>query len=141
MIRIALADDHQQIRKVWNLILSAHPAFEVVATCCNGQEAMDAASTCSPDLFIMDINMEPVNGIEATGIITKLYPEIKVIGMSIHHEDVYVRRMLEAGAHGYVTKSSPYEELIEAIQQVHAGQYYFCKEIQQLMPGSLMTYR
>ena len=141
MIRIALADDHKQVRKIWNLILSALPAFEVVVTCCNGQEAIDAAAVYSPDLFLMDINMEPVNGIEATGIITKLHPDIKIIGMSIHPETIYVRRMLEAGAHGYVTKNSPYEEVIEAIMQVYAGQHYLCREVQQIMPASLMTQR
>ena len=141
MIRIALADDHEKVREIWNLILSAHPAFEVVVTCCNGQEAIDAASMYAPDLFIMDINMQPVNGIEATGIITKLHPDIKVIGLSIHPEAVYMTRMLAAGAHGYVTKNSAYEEVIEAIMQVNAGQHYICREVQQIMPGSLMTQR
>ena len=141
MIRIALADDHEKVREIWNLILSAHPAFEVVVTCCNGQEAIEAASMYAPDLFIMDINMQPVNGIEATGIITKLHPDIKVIGLSIHPEAVYMTRMLAAGAHGYVTKNSAYEEVIEAILQVNAGQHYICREVQQIMPGSLMTQR
>jgi DNA-binding NarL/FixJ family response regulator len=141
MIRIALADNYPRIREIWHFILSAKTNFEVVAKCCNGQEAIAAAPVYSPDLFIMDINMHPVNGIEATGIITGLYPDIKVIGMSIHFDAVYVKRMLAAGAHGYVTKNSSYEEVINAIMQVHAGNYYICDEVQKIMPGLLMTQR
>ncbi|MEO5594706.1 MAG: response regulator transcription factor [Chitinophagaceae bacterium] len=133
MIRIALADDHNQVREIWNFVLSANPAFEVVAKCRNGQEAIEAAAIYSPAIFIMDINMQPVNGIEATGIITKLYPAIKIIGMSIQLDTIYVKRMLQAGAHGYVTKNSSYEEVFEAIRQVNAGQYYICNEVQKTM--------
>ena len=138
MIRIALADDHQQVREVWNFILSSHPGFEVVAVCRHGQEAINAAAVFTPDLFIMDINMHPVNGIDATGIITKKHPGIKVIGMSIHADSIYVKSMLDAGACGYVTKNSSYEEVVNAILQVHGGKRYICTEVQKSMPLSLM---
>ena len=74
MIKIALADDHPQVREIWNFILSRNADFEVVAKCCNGQEAINAASTHNPDIFLMDINMEPVNGIDATEIIKRVLP-------------------------------------------------------------------
>jgi two-component system, NarL family, invasion response regulator UvrY len=134
MIRIALADDHQQVRETWNFILSTNDNFEVVAKCCNGEEAVEAASLYLPDVFLMDINMEPMNGIEATEAINKLHPNIKIVGMSIHLEAVYVRRMLQAGASAYVTKNSSYEEVFDAIVKVHAGEKYLCHEVRKKMP-------
>jgi len=137
MIKVALADDHHQVREIWDFILSANGSFSVVAKCRNGDEAIAAAGTCSPDVFLMDINMQPLNGIDATGIITKTFPAIKVIGMSMHHDTVYVKKMLEAGASGYVTKNSSYEEVVKAILQVNAGHCYLCKEVQAKSAGLL----
>jgi DNA-binding NarL/FixJ family response regulator len=134
MIKIALADDHHQVRETWYFVLSTNKAFEVVAKCRNGKEAIDAAATHSPDVFLMDINMEPVNGIEATEAITQLYPSIKIIAMSIHADAVYVKRMLKAGALAYVTKNSPYQEVFDAIVQVHSGRQYICSEVQRNLP-------
>jgi two-component system, NarL family, invasion response regulator UvrY len=134
MIKIALADDHRQVRETWDFILSTSDDFEVVVKCCNGKEAVEAAATYSPDVILMDINMEVMNGIEATETITRLYPKIKIVGMSIHIEPVYVRRMLQAGASAYVTKNSSYEEVFEAIKKVNAGESYLCKEVRNNMP-------
>lgn len=134
MIRIAIADDHQQVRETWDFILSTTHAFTLVAKCSNGQEAVVVAKTHAPDVFLMDINMDVMTGIEATELITKNHPSIKIIGMSIHLEPVYVRRMLQAGAAGYVTKNSSYEEVFEAIRKVHAGEQYLCEEVKKAMP-------
>jgi two-component system invasion response regulator UvrY len=134
MIKIALADDHHQVRETWHFILSTNKAFDVVAKCRNGQEAIEAAAIFSPDIFLMDINMEPVNGIEATETITRQYPGIKIIAMSIHIEAVYVRRMLQAGALAYVTKNSSYQEVFDAIMHVHEGHQYICNEVQRKSP-------
>ena len=134
MIRIALADDHHQVRETWHYILSTNKDFEVVAKCRNGQEAIEAATAYSPDVFLMDINMKPVTGIEATETIKRLKPEIKIIGMSIHMDAVYVKRMLLAGAQAYVTKNSPYQEVFDAIVHVHEGRQYICSEVQRKFP-------
>jgi len=134
MIKIALADDHHQVRETWYFILSTNKAFEVVAKCSNGREAIEAAGAFSPDIFLMDINMDHVNGIEATEAITRLYPGVKIIAMSIHIEAIYVKRMLQAGALGYVTKNSPYEEVFDAILQVYEGRQYICNEVQKRFP-------
>ncbi len=134
MIRIALADDHHQVRETWHFILSTNKNFEVVAKCKNGREAIEAAGIFLPDVFLMDINMEPVNGIEATEAITGLYPRIKIIAMSIHIEAIYVKRMLQAGAVAYVTKNSTYQEVFDAITQVYEGNQYICSEVQRKFP-------
>lgn len=135
MIKICLADDHHQVRETWHFILSTNESFEVLAACTNGHEAIEAAGKFLPDVFLMDINMDPVNGIEATETITRLYPSIKIIAMSIHVEAVYVRRMLKAGAVAYVTKNSPYEEVFDAIVQVYKGHHYICEEVQKKSPA------
>ncbi|MEP7278695.1 MAG: response regulator transcription factor [Bacteroidota bacterium] len=134
MIKIALADDHHQVRETWHYILSTNKNFDLVAKCRNGQEAIEAAATFSPDIFMMDINMTPVNGIEATETITERYPGIKVIAMSIHLESGYVKRMLQAGACGYITKNSSYQEVFDAIIRVHQGETYICHEVQRKFP-------
>ena len=134
MIKIAIADDHQQVRETWDFILSTNDSFQVVATCTNGREAVDIAGTHTPDIFLMDINMDNMNGIEATEVITRAYPAIRIIGMSIHLEPVYVRRMLQAGACAYVTKNSSYQEVFEAIEKAYAGEQYLCKEVMEMMP-------
>jgi two-component system invasion response regulator UvrY len=130
MIKIAVVDDHQQVRETWHFILSTNKAFEVVAKCRNGQEAIEVAGRLRPDVFLMDINMEPINGIEATETITRLYPDIKVIAISIHMEAAYVRRMMQAGASAYVTKNSSYQEVFDAVTLVYEGGEYICKEVQ-----------
>jgi len=89
--------------------------------------------------MMMDINMQPVNGIEATAVISKMHPQIKIIGMSIHVDSIYVKRMLQAGAHGYITKNADYNEVFDAIMQVSAGQYYLCNEVQAKVPGLLIS--
>jgi two-component system invasion response regulator UvrY len=134
MIRIAIADDHQQVRETWGFILSTSHAFNLVAQCSNGQEAVEVANTHAPDIFLMDINMDVMTGIEATEIITQRYPAVRIVGMSIHVEPIYVRRMLQAGASAYVTKNSSYEEVFEAIKRVYAGEQYICTEVRKAMP-------
>lgn len=141
MIRVAIADDHAQVRAIWHFILSSNEAFEVVAKCCNGQEAVEAAHLHCPDIFLMDINMQPLNGIDATEIITRRHPGVKVIGMSMHADSVYVKRMLQAGARGYVTKNAAYEEVFRAIHEVYAGQQYLCSELENRIPGLMMAQR
>ena len=134
MIKIAIADDHQQVRETWDFILSTNHSFKVVATCRDGREAIAIAEAHAPDIFLMDINMENMNGIEATEVLTRDYPAIRIVGMSIHLEPVYVRRMLQAGARAYVTKNSSYQEVFEAIEKAHAGEQYLCKEVVRMMP-------
>ena len=129
MIKIAIADDHSRLRQAWTFILSRIPGISVVAECSNGQEAIKAAKQHTPDVILMDINMEPVNGIEATENIRKQYPGTRIICMSLHNEASYVNRMMQAGASGYVTKNSPSTEMVEAIEMVSRGETYVCSEV------------
>lgn len=132
MIRVAIADDHNRVRQAWAFILSRNPDISIVAECTNGEEAIQAVKDHSPDVILMDINMEPMDGIRAAAEITKHNPSTRVIGMSIHNDLSYVNRMLKVGASGYVTKNSPSHEMITAIQHVSRGEQYLCSEVRAL---------
>jgi two-component system, NarL family, invasion response regulator UvrY len=132
-IRIVITDDHQMVRETWKLLLETDARLIVIAQCSSGAEAIEAAVTLSPDIMLMDINMEPMNGFEATSEILKRVPSMKIIGVSVNNEVTYVNNILEAGARGYVTKNSGREEMINAILEVHKGNIYICEEMRNIM--------
>jgi len=129
MVKVLIADDHNMVREAWALLLSRDPRLSIVATCENGEQAIGLCREIVPDVVLMDINMAPVNGIEATKAIREFSTEIKIIGISVHTDLPYLKALMLAGANGYVTKNSPAEEMIRAILLVIKGEKYFCKEI------------
>lgn len=128
-ISILIADDHKLIRETWSFILNNDTRFIVVAECGDSEQAVDMARTKKPQIVLMDINMTPISGFEATEKIRKVSPGSKVIGVSMHSQPAYAKKMLQIGARGYVTKNSSKEEMITAILEVHAGNKYICDEI------------
>lgn len=133
LIRIILVDDHSLARESWKSLLELDPRFEVIALCDNGLEAIETAQKLLPDIMLVDINMSPVNGFAVTEKIMESNPEIKIIGLSVNNQSFYVLKMLELGAKGYLTKTSPLEEVLHGIIQVSEGHQYICKEIKQNM--------
>jgi two-component system invasion response regulator UvrY len=132
MIKLIIVDDHFHVREAWSWVLNQVPRLSVIALCANGQEAIEAAKSLQPDVILMDINMTPVNGIEATRTIRAFAPNMKIIGVSVQAERSYVNEMLRNGANGYVTKNSPSTEMVMAIDEVLAGNTYICEEIRLL---------
>lgn len=130
---MVIVDDHRMMRETWKMILQRDPRIEVIAECASGEEAIQCADAQVPDVMLMDINMAPVNGFEATRKIAKAHPEIKIIGLSINNQPTYARNLMQLGAKGYVTKNSPAEEMIEAIRTVCDGGTYICKDVQSQM--------
>jgi two-component system invasion response regulator UvrY len=135
MIRLIIVDDHFHVREAWGWVLGQVPGISVIAQCANGQEAIEAAQRLQPDVMLMDIHMSPVNGIEATRIIRESSPDIRIIGISVQVERSYVYEMLRNGANGYVTKNSPSQEMVIAIDEVLAGKTYICEEVGHLRPA------
>jgi two-component system invasion response regulator UvrY len=129
MIKLIIVDDHFHVRQAWSWVLNQVPRLNVIAQCASGQEAIEAAKNLQPDVILMDINMQPVNGIEATRSIREFAPDMKIIGVSVQAERSYVNEMLRNGANGYVTKNSPSTEMVLAIDAVLAGKTYICEEI------------
>lgn len=128
-ITVLIADDNHHMRESLRVLLSPEKEMTIIAEAKNGEEAILLAAELEPDIILMDINMSPVNGFEATRKILKQFPSIKIIGLSLHKEAAYCRNLMRLGAKGYVTKSSPYEEIIIAVKEVAAGGKYIDKDI------------
>lgn len=132
-ITILLVDDHKLIRDSWSFLLNSDPRFQVIGETSAASEGVEIAKSKRPDVVLMDINMTPLNGFEATRMIRKYSPGSKVIGVSMHSMPVYARRMLQMGAMGYVTKNSSKEEMLSAIVQVESGKKYLCEEVKNIL--------
>jgi DNA-binding NarL/FixJ family response regulator len=132
-ISLLLIDDHKMIRESWSIILSADSRFKIVGETSNVELAVQLAKTHLPDIVLMDINMAPVNGFEATKLILRDLPNLQIIAISMHSMPAYARRMFQMGARGYVTKNSSKDELVAAILEVKAGNKYICEEIKNIV--------
>jgi DNA-binding NarL/FixJ family response regulator len=97
--------------------------------CSSGAEVIAAAPALNPHVILMDVNMAPVNGFEATRKIMKACPQIRIIGISVNNQPSYARNMMQLGARGYVTKNSSRDEMIMAIREVMKGKTYICREV------------
>jgi DNA-binding NarL/FixJ family response regulator len=137
-INILIADDHKLIRETWTYILNSDPRFQVVAECGDSEQAVELSKQKRPHIVLMDINMTPINGFEATEKIRKVSPGSKIIGVSMHSQPAYAKKMLQVGARGYVTKNSSREEMFKAIMEVFRGNKYVCDEIKTIISEQLL---
>ena len=132
-ISILLVDDHKLIRESWSFILNSDPRFQVIGETSSGDEAIEIAKNKRPQIVLMDVNMAPLNGFDATKLVRKFSPGSKIIGISMHSMPAYARRMLQMGAMGYVTKNSSKDEMITAIMEVNSGKKYVCDEVKNIL--------
>ncbi len=124
-IRIIVAEDHKLIRETLSNFLQEQEDMEVVGRAGDGDAAMELTAQLQPDVVIMDVSMPPVlSGLEATRWICNTWPDVKVIGLSMHSHRQYVAEMFKAGARGYVLKDADYDELLLAIRTVVGGKTY-----------------
>ena len=130
-IRVMITDDHPIYRQAAAAALQCQADIIVVGLCSSGPEALEKIPEHLPDIVLMDIRMHPMDGIETTEKIKALFPDVKVIGFSLETKPEIAKRMFSAGASGYVTKSSPREEICEAINQVLNGKKYVCREMKE----------
>jgi len=128
-IRIILADDHTIVRHGLNKLIQQQEDMEVIAQAADGHSAVELTRELSPDMVIMDIGMPDLNGIDATRQIIHEFPQVKVIGLSMHSGKKFVIEMLKAGASGYLLKDCALEELTTAIKTVAAGKIYLSPSI------------
>lgn len=123
-VRILIADDHAVLRAGLRMLLSAEPDMIVVSEAAGGREAVTMAQMFTPDVVVMDVSMTEGTGIEATEQIRRELPDVRVVALSRHADPAYARRMLEAGATGYVVKKTSATALIDAIRTVAQGGTY-----------------
>jgi two-component system response regulator NreC len=131
-IRILLADDHNVLRDGLRLLLERQ-GFEVVAEAGDGREAIRLAEKFRPDVAVMDIAMPQLNGIDATSRIVESCSPTAVIILSMHHDESYIVRALNAGARGYLLKDSLKADLISAVNAVSQGHSYFSPKVSLLL--------
>lgn len=133
MIRTLLVDDHQLVRSGIRRILEDAQDIDVVGEAGTGEEALKLARENRPDVVLMDVNMPGIGGLEATRKLLRVRPEVRIIALTIHMDEPYPSRLMEAGAMGYLTKGCDVEEIIRAIRQVSQGQHYIGAEIARQM--------
>ena len=137
-ITILIVDDHKLIRDTWSFILNSDPRFQVIAETDSGKSAIELAESNQPNIILMDINMSPMNGFEATKEIRKISPDSRIIGVSMHSQPAYAKKMLQVGAMGYITKNSSKEEMIGAITEVAQGNKYICHEVKAILSEQIL---
>ena len=124
-----MADDHPVVRKGLQSCLAKQPRLKVVGEAVDGEDALHKTRQLSPDVVLMDISMPGMNGLAVTEVLRKEAPQVKVLVLSVHSNKDYIFRVIQAGAHGYVSKEAPPDELLRAIETVHAGEPFFSEEI------------
>ncbi|HIZ15145.1 MAG TPA: response regulator transcription factor [Candidatus Tidjanibacter faecipullorum] len=139
--RILLADDHALFLSGLSGLLARRPECEVVGTAANGAECLELIRTVPHDVVLMDIDMPVMDGIEATERALAEHPDEKIITLSMHAEETFYFRMVEAGAKGFILKSADLDEVVAAIHVVCEGGSFFSQELLQHLVGSLKTSR
>lgn len=126
MIRVLLVDDHTMVRKGLSMLLAAYPDIEVVGEAEEGNEAVLMAQTLQPDVILMDLSMpNGLDGLIAGKKIRALLPQVKIIALTMHDEEVFIQQAIKLGAIGYILKNSQSDVLVTAIYEVSKGRPYF----------------
>lgn len=123
-LRIFIADDHEIVREGLRALVDAQPGMRVVGEAGDGREAYRAIVELRPDVAVMDISMPGWSGSEATSRLRRECPAVRVVSLTVHEDESYLRGLLEAGATGYVLKRSATADLVHAIRTVAAGGTY-----------------
>lgn len=129
LLKILVVDDHKMIRDGIKSMLQEEKEYLIVGEASNGKQALDILEDIDIDVVIMDINMPEMNGVECTTEIKKNYPNTKVLALTMHDEELYLVKMMEAGAVGYILKDLGKDELLKAIKEIANGKSYFSPEI------------
>jgi DNA-binding NarL/FixJ family response regulator len=139
-LRILVADDHELVRRGIRGLLRARRGWTVVGEAMNGLEAVDKANRLKPDVAILDISMPDLDGLQATRRIREAVPTTDVVVLTMHDSDQMVRRVLDAGALGYVLKSDLATHLVKAVNSVSGGKLFLTPRVSDIvLKGFLMT--
>ena len=123
-VRIVLAEDHTILREGLRALLSADPKFKIVGEAADGRQAVRSVEKLGPDLVMMDLSMRRMTGMDAIREIKKRHPETKIVALTVHKTEEYLRATLQAGADAYVLKDATHDELLIAIDSALKGKTY-----------------
>jgi two-component system response regulator NreC len=132
-IRLLLVDDHAVVRSGLKMLLDSEGDVEIVGEAGTAAEALEVAAQVRPDVILMDIGLPDKSGIEATREIKKRFEKMSVVALTIHEDEEYFFKMLEAGASGYVPKRAAPEELLNAIRAAATGEVYLYPSLAKLL--------
>ncbi len=133
MIRVLLADDHSIVREGLRRVLEDDSDIRVIAEAPDGEIAFDKVLSEAPDVAVIDISMPGMDGLEVVSRMSAYCPQIPVLILTMHEEEQYVIRAIEAGAMGYVTKQSAPEQLVAAVKKIHGGGRYLTEKASEAL--------
>lgn len=137
--RVIIADDHDLLRNGLRSMLSAQSEYEVVGEARDGKEACQMAMSLAPNLILMDLSMRGMNGIDATAAIKRRTPLVRIIALTVHQSEDYVREALRAGVDGYVLKDVSFDELLFAMRTVMLGKKHLSADVYGFMVDPFVT--
>jgi DNA-binding NarL/FixJ family response regulator len=139
--RVLVVEDHDLLRSGLCSMLSAQGEYDVVGEAKDGKEACQLAMTLNPDLILMDLSMRGMNGIDASAAIKRRSPLVRIVALTVHQNEEYVREALRAGVDGYVLKDVSFDELIFAMRAVMQGKKHLSADVYGYMVDSFITGR
>jgi len=131
-VTILLAEERKLVRETWSFILNNVPHFQVIAECSSPESALLHAKKIQPDIIILEIKPPELSGIELVSLVNKFSPNSKILAVSPYTIPNVAIKLMEAGASGYITKTSPLEEIVEAINIMKEGENYVCREVKKI---------
>jgi two-component system, NarL family, invasion response regulator UvrY len=126
---VLIIEDHEMVREMWTSVFEELDDIEVVGQCGDFNSAIEQVKKQLPDVVLLDLNLPDISGLDAIPFIRKESPASRIIVVSMHHQAAYARKVIALGAKGYVTKNSPPQEILDAVQTVMGGETYVCEEI------------
>lgn len=139
MIKLLLIDDHRVVRSGLKMLLEGQDDVEIIGEAGNASEAINLVAKLKPGVVLMDISLPDMSGIEATKTIKGSWPEVSVVALTIHEDEEYFFKMLEAGASGYVPKRAAPEELLTAIRAAASGDVYLYPSLAKLLVNDYVS--
>jgi len=138
MIHVMIVDDHELVRTGIRRLLDDAPGIKVVAEAACGEDAITLVRQHRPNVVLMDVNMPGIGGLETTRKLMQIDPDLKVIVVTVHTDEPFPTRLLEAGAYGYLTKGCAVDEIIKAIKSVFMGKRYVASDVAQQLALSIL---
>ena len=141
IVKLMVVDDHPMLRGGVVSLFNESANMEVISEARNGSEAIAGIERSKPDVVLMDINIDGKLDVHTSEIIKKRWPEIKVVAFSMHDEVQVIKRMLKAGASGYLLKNAPHNELLRAVNTVTQGKSYYSQGVLDVMTQTITSDR
>jgi two-component system, NarL family, nitrate/nitrite response regulator NarL len=138
-IKVLVVDDHPIVRKGLQSCLARQSRIKIVGEAADGDEALKRTRELAPDVVLLDLDMPRLNGLTVAELLRKEAPKVRILIISVHTNREYIFRIIQAGAHGYVSKESSPDELLHAIESVCAGEAFFAPQIAQAALTEFVT--